>query len=111
MSINSRDEEEYIGNVAKKQKTISSKDSDDLQSSSTVQMRLRVDNLPPYTTAKTLKKFLNVLEILDPKISKDPKKNYAFATFKVKYPKMGSILYMQRLSLPPLLLYADNPSN
>ncbi|CAG8630848.1 7865_t:CDS:10, partial [Paraglomus brasilianum] len=82
MSIHSRDEEEYIGNVAKKQKTISSKDSDDLQSSSTVQMRLRVDNLPPYTTAKTLKKFLNILEILDPKISKDPKKNYAFATFK-----------------------------
>jgi len=102
MSIKSpRDEEESIEeNVAKKQKTISSKDSDDLQSS-TIQMRLRIDNLPAYTTSKTLKKFLNVLEILDPKISKDPKKNYAFATFKVKY-------LMRTMSF---FLYADILSN
>ncbi|CAG8526416.1 8778_t:CDS:10 [Paraglomus occultum] len=83
MSIKTpRDEEECIEeNVAKKRKITSSKDNDDIQSSTT-QMRLRIGNLPPYTTTKTLKKFLNVLEILDPKISKDPKKNYAFVTFK-----------------------------
>jgi hypothetical protein len=72
-------DEEYIviENHAKRQK------ANDLQSGSTMRMQLRIDNLPRYTTSKTLKKFLNTLNVLDSKIIKDPQKNYAFAIFKV----------------------------